>query len=190
MPDPQATCPLIAHSAPDDVVAYRDGQAISAARFIAEVTHLAAMWPTTRHVLNACQDRYRFAVGLAAAIYSNRISLLPSTHTPEVIQHLKEFAPDAICLSDDPACDIALPRFQFPDLAASDKRVWPVPAIAADQLVALVFTSGSTGVPVPHAKTWGRLVRCVKIEAERMSLSDASRPSSRAGGGDSSSTFW
>ena len=162
--------PLITHSAPDSVVAYRGGQPICAARFIAEATHLAATWPATRHVLNACRDRYRFAVGLAAAICSNRICLLPSTHTPEVIRHLKGFAPDAICLTDDPACDLALPLFHFPDGAASDKRVWPVPSIAADQLVALVFTSGSTGVPVPHAKTWARLVCCVKVEAERMAL--------------------
>ena len=162
--------PLITHSAPDSVVAYRGGQPICAARFIAEVTHLAATWPATRHVLNACRDRYRFAVGLAAAICSNRISLLPSTHTPEVIRHLKEFAPDAICLTDDSACDLALPLFHFPDGAASDERVWPVPSIAADQLVALVFTSGSTGVPVPHPKSWGRLVCCVRVEAERMAL--------------------
>src|ERR1700688_4814867 len=107
--------PLIAHGSPDDVVAYRNGSAICAARFIADTEHLAAGLPAARHVLNACKDRYCFAVGLAACIASNRVSLLPSTHTPEAIRQLARFAPDAICLSDDPACDIALPRFQFPD---------------------------------------------------------------------------
>jgi len=170
MPDPQALCPLIAHGAPGNAVAYRNGQPISAARFIAELTQLAAALPATRHVLNVCRDRYRFAVGLAAAIYSNRISLLPSTHTPAVIRQLKEFAPDAICLTDDPVCDIALPLCLFPDGPVAAERPWPAPSIAADQLVAHVFTSGSTGVPVPHAKTWGDLVRCVKTEAERIAL--------------------
>ena len=37
-----------------------------------------------------------------------------------------------------------------------------VPQIDAAQLAAYVFTSGSTGAPVPHAKTWGRLVQCVR----------------------------
>ena len=170
MPDQHALCPLIAHGAPDNIVAYRKGHPISAAHFIADVARLAAALPATRHVLNACKDRYRFAVGLAAGIYSNRISLLPSTHTPEVIRQLKGFAPDAICLTDDPACDLALPLCHFSAGAASVERLWPVPSIAADQLVAYVFTSGSTGVPVPHAKTWGHLVRCVKIEAQRIAL--------------------
>ncbi len=160
--------PLIAHGSPDDVVAYRNGGPICAARFIADAAHLASGLPAVRHVLNACKDRYCFAVGLAACIASNRVSLLPSTHTPEAIRQLGRFAPDAICLSDDPACDIALPQFQFPDLAAGDANMWPVPSIAADQLVAYVFTSGSTGVPVPHAKTWGKLVNCVQIEAGRL----------------------
>jgi hypothetical protein len=158
--------PLIAHGAPDDVVAYRRGSPIRAARFIADAAHLAAALPATGHVLNACQDRYCFAVGLAACIISNRVSLLPSTHTPEAIRQLGRFAPDAICLSDDAACDIALPQFRFPQGATPGAQVWQVPSIAANQLVAYVFTSGSTGVPVPHAKTWGRLVRCVQIEAD------------------------
>jgi acyl-coenzyme A synthetase/AMP-(fatty) acid ligase len=162
--------PLIAHGAPDDVVAYRNGSPIYATRFIADAAQLAAELPTTTHVLNACQDRYCFAVGLAACIVSNRVSLLPSTHTPEAIRQLERFAPDAICLTDDPACDIALPQFRFPQREVPDARLWQVPAIAADQLIAFVFTSGSTGVPVPHAKTWGRLVRCVQIEAERLGL--------------------
>ena len=160
--------PLIAHGAPNDVVAYRSGSPITAARFMADAAHLATELPATGHVLNACQDRYCFAVGLAACIASKRVSLLPSTHTPEAIRQLGRFAPDAICLTDDPACDIALPQIRFPKGAVPHTQVWRVPSIAADQLVAYVFTSGSTGVPVPHAKTWGRLVRCVQIEAERL----------------------
>jgi len=166
--------PLIAHGAPADTIAYRNGRAIPAARFIADAAQLAAALPPTGHVLNACRDRYRFAVGLAACIRSNRVSLLPSTHAPEAIRQLGHFAPDAICLSDDPACDIALPQFRFPEGTEPDAAPWQVPSIAADQLVAYVFTSGSTGVPVPHAKTWGRLVRCVRIEAERLGLMAAS----------------
>jgi acyl-coenzyme A synthetase/AMP-(fatty) acid ligase len=161
--------PLIAHGAPDAVVAFRSGESIRVAQFIADVAQLAAELPTTGHVLNACQDRYSFAVGFAACVSSNRVSLLPSTHTPEAIRQLGRFAPDAICLTDDPACDIDLPQFRFPQAGAiPDAQLWPAPAIAVDQLVAYIFTSGSTGVPVPHAKTWGRLVRCVQTETERL----------------------
>jgi acyl-coenzyme A synthetase/AMP-(fatty) acid ligase len=38
--------------------------------------------------------------------------------------------------------------------------------------VACVFTSGSTGTPVPHRKTWGNLARNVRVEAGRLQLHD------------------
>ena len=75
--------------------------------------------PRGAHVLNVCADRYRFAVGFAACLLSARISLLPSTHTPEVIQQLTRFAPDVFCLTDDTGCDIDLPRLQYPAAAGS-----------------------------------------------------------------------
>ncbi len=43
-----------------------------------------------------------------------------------------------------------------------------MPAIADTQLAACVFTSGSTGTPVPHRKSWGRLAACVREEARRL----------------------
>jgi acyl-coenzyme A synthetase/AMP-(fatty) acid ligase len=37
-----------------------------------------------------------------------------------------------------------------------------VPDIPADRTLAWVFTSGSTGLPVPHRKVWGQMVRNVR----------------------------
>lgn len=164
--------PLFAHRHANDVVAYQRGNAIHARQFLADIAHLRAVLPATRHVLLACQDRYHFTVGFAAGLLSGRVSLLPSTQTPEVIRKLRQYAPDAICLTDDPACEIDLPRVRFPSGPGPgpDSVAWSVPRVPADQLAACVFTSGSTGVPVPHAKTWGLLVRCVRVEAERMGL--------------------
>lgn len=170
--------PLFAHRQPDDLIAYQRGNAIRAASFLADIARLTAILPGARHMLLACQDRYHFAVGFAAGLLSGRVSLLPSTQTPEVIQQLRRFAPDAICLTDDHACAIDLPTVLFPtgpDTAPGpglgpDANTWAVPRIPADRLAAYVFTSGSTGAPIPHAKTWGPLVRCVRVEAERMGL--------------------
>ncbi len=167
---------LIAHAAARDVVAYRRGRPIRAARFIADVARVAAQLPPGRHVLNACVDRYLFSVGFCAAVVAGRVSLLPSTHTPEVIRHLQGFAPDAICLSDDPDCDIDLPlTLVDPGEAPRSVGAWRVPGIAPDALVAYVFTSGSTGQPVPHPKTWARLVDVVGIECSRLGLGGEAR---------------
>jgi acyl-coenzyme A synthetase/AMP-(fatty) acid ligase len=166
---------LLAHAAPRDVVAYRRGQPILGAQFLNDVARVAAHLPATGHVLNACQDRYLFAVGFAAAVASSRVSLLPSTHTPEVIRQLRSFAPDAVCLTDDPDCGIDLPLVSVRDGTPPRLESWQVPLIPADQLVAYVFTSGTSGLPVPHAKTWGRLIQGVATAAARLDLAAGPR---------------
>lgn len=166
--------PLLAHDSPGAIIAYRDGRAIDVTRFLEEALALAQRLPPTRHVFNACTDRYGFAVGFAACLISERVSLLPSTHAPEVIRRLEAFAPDVLCLTDRADCDIALPRWRL--RAAPPRRVpvneaaLEVPRIADERLAAIVFTSGSTGTPLPHRKTWWRLAQCVRHAADRLDL--------------------
>ena len=121
------TIPLLAHASSAAVVAYRSGRAVTAQQFLADAVRLAERLPASRHVLNMCADRYRFTVGLAACLMTERVSLLPSTHTPEVMERLIEFAPDVFCLTDDPACNIALPRVPFPAPEHGDPAL-PAPA--------------------------------------------------------------
>jgi acyl-coenzyme A synthetase/AMP-(fatty) acid ligase len=195
---------LLSHTSPTAVVAYRGGQAVTAWQFLGDAARLAGSLPEARHVLNVCKDRYRFTVGLAACLLTRRVSLLPSTQTPQVIAQLKTFAPDAFCLTDDARCNIDLPQLFFPeeppaadgartfdapasDIQASDThafdggafdartydaQAFEVPQIPDAQLAAIVFTSGSTGTPLPYQKTWGRLARCVQSGAPRLGLSD------------------
>jgi len=133
---------------------------------------VAAALPQGQHVLNACGDRYRFTVAFAASLVANKVSLLPSTHTPEVIRQLTQFAPDVFCLTDDSRCQIDLPRVRFPEAPGSEAVPWQKLEIEEERLAAYVFTSGSTGTPLPYKKTWGRLVNCVRLEAERLGLLD------------------
>src|ERR1700678_1773611 len=166
------TIPLLSHSSPEAVVAYRDGLAVTALRFVSDAERLGHSLPPGNHVLNVCTDRYRFTVGLAACLMTGRTSLLPSTHTPEVIRQLTKFAPDVFCLTDDRNCDIELPQIRFPDELHGAETAWRRPEIPTAQLAAIVFTSGSTGTPLPYKKTWGRLARCVRDGAPLLGLSD------------------
>jgi acyl-coenzyme A synthetase/AMP-(fatty) acid ligase len=170
-----ATLPLIAHASPDAVVAYRAGTPISASRFLGDVRHLARSLPPCTHVLNACTDRYRFAVGLAAALVSGRVSLLPPGQAPEILRQLERFAPGVICLVDDESGSrMALPCMPYPREIESDAANG-VPQIDAAQLVAYVFTSGSTGTPLPWRKSFGRIMGCVREQARRLELSGGAR---------------
>jgi acyl-coenzyme A synthetase/AMP-(fatty) acid ligase len=172
------TIALLAHASPTAVVAYRAGVAVSARQFLNDARHLAQSLPAAKHVLNVCADRYHFTVGLAACLISRRVSLLPSTHTSQVIAQLAAFAPDAICLTDDRRCEIDLPQVYYPDQRLGSEQppeeppAFHVPEIATTQLAAIVFTSGSTGTPVPYHKTWGPLARCIRNGAPRLGLWD------------------
>ena len=169
------THPLVFHSSPDQTIAWRDGAPVTVRAFVADVARVAAALPAGGHVFNVCRDRYRFAVSLCAALVAGKISLLPSTHTPEMVRQLASFAPDAFCLHDAPDCAIDLPRFAYPDAAPGERASdapFVVPQIDAARIMAYVFTSGSTGAPVPHRKTWGFLVGCVRAAADRLRLLD------------------
>jgi acyl-coenzyme A synthetase/AMP-(fatty) acid ligase len=160
--------PLVFHSSPDQTIAYRDGAPVT------DVSQLAAALPDGGHVFNVCADRYRFAVSLCATLLAGKISLLPSTYTAEMVRELASFAPDTFCLHDSADCAIDLPRLRYPadatgrqDAGAVDIAV---PHIDGSRVMAYVFTSGSTGAPVPHRKTWGFLVRNVRAAAARLGL--------------------
>ncbi|MEO7207011.1 MAG: AMP-binding protein [Steroidobacteraceae bacterium] len=165
---------LLSHTSPTAIVAYRSGLAVTAEQFLDEARQVAERLPKGKHVLNVCADRYQFTVGLAACLMSERVSLLPSTHTPQVVAQLAAFAPDAFCLTDDMRCEIDLTRVYYADLTrpAAARSSFAVPRIPAAQLAAIVFTSGSTGTPLPYRKTWGLLARCVQNAASRLGLCD------------------
>ena len=168
--------PLVAHRHPGDAVAYRKGAPVTVGRFLADVDRIAAEFPAGPHVLNACTDRYRFAVGLAAAVVAGKVSLLPANLAPDTLRQLLKSHRDLFCLADSDHPPLELPRMFYRDaVAIGEPPEIAVPEIDADQPVAWLFTSGSTGQPVPHLKTWGALVRSVGIEADRLGL--------RVGGG-------
>lgn len=163
--------PLITHSSKQPI-AYRSGVAISAAQYLADVAHCSKELPPSQFVLLACEDRYAFAVGFGAAMVRQQSCLLPSTHTVELIENLANTYEGLYCLTDERNCSVQLKQ--------TNLRAWlqqPVPKafkeaplISPDHVAAYVFTSGSTGLPVAHKKTWGRLVANVKSEGERLGI--------------------
>src|SRR5215813_1455126 len=178
-----ATFPLIAHASPDTVIAYRAGTPVLVSQFLSDARQLVRALPQCTHVLNACSDRYHFTVGLAAALISGRVSLLPSSQAPQLMQQLAAFAPDAIYLTDEANDTIAFPRvLDLREALTANAQYAPagpaareVPHIDAEQLAAYVFTSGSSGTPLPHRKSFGPLIGCVLEGASRLGLAGVAR---------------
>ncbi len=170
-----ASLPLITHASPGSIIAWYGDYAITRNQFLADVEQLAALLPSSGHILNVCSDRYHFSVGVAAAMVTGKISILPPSLTPMMIRQLKAFAPDIFCLSDSDTCSVDLPQLRYPTNPAESTTVLAIPQIPSSQCVAVVFTSGSTGAPLPHNKSWGALVSSVQAEALSLGLTDSSK---------------
>src|SRR4051812_19300616 len=103
--------------------------------------------PDTRWIVNRCANRYHFAVTFLAACRRGATNLLPPGVGPQAAQNLLINYADAF-LVEDPLVERALS--DAPDAAAGR-------AVADEHVAALVFTSGSTGVPQAHIKPWRAL---------------------------------
>jgi acyl-coenzyme A synthetase/AMP-(fatty) acid ligase len=181
-----SSAPLLAHGDLNTVFAWRQDGPVSVGDYLADATALAEQLPDTRYLLNLCHDRYRFAVGFAAGLLRGMTSLQPSSQSAETFQRLQAEYPGLVCLCDSATETQDLPRLDFPELtAANPKNIPPsphrgegpgerdtqaIPEIPAEHLAAILFTSGSTGLPQAQRKTWGKLVQNGRAEAIALGL--------------------
>nr|WP_101926274.1 MULTISPECIES: AMP-binding protein [Luteimonas] len=153
--------PLVAGDA-DRVVAFDAGHRVPLATFVAHVHGVAALLPDVPQALNLCEDRYRFLVAFCAVALRGQTTLLPPSRTRGAIDDVRARHPDSYCIGDRDHCGCdAMPGvvptpphyLRLPDVLPL--REGAPPALDADALVAIGFTSGSTGTPSANPKTWG-----------------------------------
>ena len=120
-------------------------------------------------MLNLSADRYRFAVGLGAALLRGHTSLLPPNHTAHTVERLRARFTQIYALVEPADAGDGLPTVVHAEDGANTPAAPTTSlSIAADLVAALVFTSGSTGDPMPHAKPWGLLAKSARAEAARL----------------------
>jgi acyl-coenzyme A synthetase/AMP-(fatty) acid ligase len=164
--------PLTRHRHPDACIAIGAAGSVRVATFLRDAAALAQLLPATAHIVNLCADRYRFTVGLAAALLRRQITLLPPSDNAPVLSGLREDFPDAIVLHDRAAPDAGMPSLAYPDMTEASGDAIEMPLIPADQPAIVLFTSGSTGRPVPHGKSWGSLVGSAIAAGRALEIGD------------------
>src|SRR5258705_10001422 len=137
--DRMAQVAAISHADAADPVAYIRAQPVTAARFLADVERVAEKLPARPHLVNLCMDRYRFAVGLIAALVRGQVSLLPPNQTPEMLRQLQQDYGDLYALIDSAQDLGAIRQVAYPQAAdGSTQRFAPgefsVPAFAGEQI--------------------------------------------------------
>ena len=161
--------PLLRATRLDAIFARRAGVPVTVATFLRDVEALAALLPRRRHVVNLCRDRYRFAVGFAAALSRRQITLLPPHDAADMLDQLEIDYPDVYCLADA-APPVNQTIFRYPSQLGHAAANPAISGFAADQPAAVLFTSGSTGRPQPHGRSWGDLVNSALAAGRRLGI--------------------
>jgi acyl-coenzyme A synthetase/AMP-(fatty) acid ligase len=168
----QQKIPLLLEPDSKRVFARTGEREISAAEFLADVLALAECLPVARYALNLCTQRYRFLVAFCAAAVAGQTSLLPPSRAPQVLAEILRAYPNHCALTDEDA-SVANTRTIDVRTALAGSRSGASPtdvSLPADQLVAIGFTSGSTGVPKANRKSWGSF--CASSALNLAALSD------------------
>ena len=166
--------PIHRHAGAADAVYRTRTRTATAAHFAADVAALAGRLPMANHVVNLCSDRYRFAVGLFAALTRGQVTLLPMSAVSGPIGGLARHYPTLYALHDHDAGPAGIRDFRYPtslDVADYD-AFGAVPAFPPQQCAVVLFTSGSTGEPQPYPRSWGALVASSRAAAIHLGLED------------------
>jgi acyl-coenzyme A synthetase/AMP-(fatty) acid ligase len=154
------TLPLIAGFDAAAPLLWRGDARVTAGEFLGQVMVLAQALPEEPCLVNLCEQRANFLVAWCAALVRGQTNLLPASRAPQVIADARAgFGANHVV--DDELVARTLAR-------GIPAAVPAMPHIAADHIVQIAFTSGSTGTPTSHAKSWGSLHYNTRFNAERI----------------------
>jgi acyl-coenzyme A synthetase/AMP-(fatty) acid ligase len=162
--------PLLSPRTIDQPVAWCHSGPVSPNEFLHTVGQVAERLPERRFIFNLCADRYHFLVTFCAAMLRRQTNLLPPNHAEGTLAQLHAAHPDAYAVTDQPMNVAGLEMLPYPALSASGCSHGETPLIAAEHIAAIAFTSGSTGQPMPHPKSWGSLATEAALTSSRLGL--------------------
>jgi 3-hydroxymyristoyl/3-hydroxydecanoyl-(acyl carrier protein) dehydratase len=163
------TNPLIAGFTPDALLGVQDDRTLAAGEFIAAANLLARRIPEHACGLLLCDDRLRFALGFAAMLLRESTALLPPSRATRAIERIVGLRAPSFALVDRAGVAPGLPEIvvePWTQVASTGE----VPTIADEHVAAVVYTSGTTGDPQPHIKTWSSLARGAAGLRERIAF--------------------
>lgn len=168
------TWPLISAHGLDANLAWRPEGPVSVRTFLGDALAVAGVLPAGNWVLNLCENRYHFAVVFAACLLTGKTSLQPASQSAQTLAQLAQAYPGAYGVVDGGPEVPGLVCWRYPDPGSlPHPAVVHMPQVPSDRVVAILFTSGSTGLPQPHGKTWGQLVLNGRAEAQGLGLLDS-----------------
>jgi acyl-coenzyme A synthetase/AMP-(fatty) acid ligase len=128
-------------------VLLEDGRTVTVGTLLAQAAALGPQLTGASACINLCERRPEFLTAWAAALLAGCPTLLPSSRAPEAVAAVQALHPGAVIIQDE---DLAAGR--------AAEALPPPPAAAlhvpGQRLLMIGFTSGSTGTPSSHRKSW------------------------------------
>lgn len=147
---------------------FHQGKLVSTSQMGAAIAALSRELPQHHRVLNLCENRLIFSIGLCAAAAVGLRSLLPPSRAPEVLAAIADENGPCVVLRD---YDVDVPKLEAIDVCWDALANQPPASLASvsNEFVALtVYTSGSTGKPAAHHKRWADLVCENRLASSRL----------------------
>lgn len=134
-----------------NAIAIYHGRKIFKEEFLSHVELTKNHLLLRKYAINLCENRYHFLVAFAACISLGQISLFPSSKAKKEIERLSESYFNSYLVNDEDVVDLYQQnnKNEFKKTKNFD--------INAQQTVAILFTSGTTGKAKENPKTWGQL---------------------------------
>ena len=174
----RASEPVVSSDVGRTLIVWRDGEC-SVGELQAAAWTLAAKLPNGSRILVVCEDRSVFLWAVLAAWAARRTVVLPPPDLKVPTERAVQGAFDCI-ITDRPATTPgSLPTLAIDGdalRAALPREPSPVRPIclAPAHVAAVFFTSGSTGQPAAHAKTWRQLAAGADAMNQMLGLDGAS----------------
>lgn len=156
------TLPLLINSKPDSPIFWFNGDVITHEKFLSDVSCITQNLNLQKYAINLCEDRYLFALAFAACMQQKQICLMPASHAAKDIETLELDYQNSHRM-DDELIKTLLSR----NTINTSSSLIEIPA---EQTVAIVFTSGSSGKPKANSKQWGTLVDSALRVAKQLNL--------------------
>jgi acyl-coenzyme A synthetase/AMP-(fatty) acid ligase len=157
------------------------GDAVTAETFLRAAHRIAASLGGDGPVLNLCADRCLFALVFASAVLRGRSCVLGGADQPARVATLVRHFPGAWSVAERGGLPAGADGQEIGLLPGDAAGEHPQnPALPGDQLAAYALTSGSTGEPSAHPKSWGALAARSFAAGSRFGLEET-RPATVVG---------
>ncbi len=152
-----------------------DGKSVNCSEFIGQAIGLSDNLPDTNYLIQLCDEPYYFLLSFVAALIKQKTLILPPNKALGTIEELCSKYNNARIICDKESNEGVKNsgsincRKIFDSQPSSE-----IPQISEEHICVVLHTSGTTGKPKAHSKTWKSLVKGCELTGYALQIRQGS----------------